>query len=66
MNIHVAMLIKKLMILTKYALKFAVRLTEQFITVGFITLRFYCTTLLWFNFLRILCLMNIQNQNGFL
>jgi len=33
-----ARLIEKLRILTKYALKFAVQLTEQFVT-----LRFYCT-----------------------
>jgi len=31
------------MILTKYDSKFAGRLTEQFVTVGFVILRFYCT-----------------------
>jgi len=30
------------MILTKYDVKFEVLLTEQFVTMGFITLRFYC------------------------
>jgi len=38
-----ARLIKKLKILTKYDLKFAVRLTEHFVTVGFVSLRFYCS-----------------------
>jgi len=33
------------LILTKYDLKFAVQLTEQFVTLGFVTLRFYCTSM---------------------
>jgi len=31
------------MILTKYDLKFTFRLTEKYITVGFVTLGFDCT-----------------------
>jgi len=39
---NIARLIEQLMILTKYDLKFAVQLTKQILTVGFVTLRFYC------------------------
>jgi len=39
---NITRLIEKLMILTEYDFKFAVQLTEQFVSVGFVTLRLYC------------------------